>query len=225
MSNGVRLILTMFLGAAFLGAQAGAGTVQATGTASLSVKPDQASLQVSVLTQGTTAQQAADKNASQATAVINALKQLLGATGTVQTVNYSVYPLYSTTPGQSDVVVGYTASNTVKLTTADLSLAGPLIDTASQAGATSVGSLSFGLQDPEPFKQQALSAAAKQAMAHAAAIASGLGGKTGAVVSAQESGSVSPVDFGTAFSVSSATPVQSGNVTVSATVTITVQLL
>jgi hypothetical protein len=201
------------------------GTVQATGTATLSVPPDQVSLDVSVITQGSTAQQAAQQNASQTATVINALKQALGASGTVQTVGYSVYPRYSSMTGQSNTVVGYTASNTVRATSNNLTLAGPLIDTANQAGASSVGNLSFSLQNSDPYYQQALSAAAKQAQAHAAAIAAGLGAKTGAVVSAQEGASISyPImAAGTANSVQ--TPVLTGTVSVSATVTITVQLV
>lgn len=201
------------------------GTIQATGMANLTVKPDQASLDVSVITQGTTAQQASQLNATQTTAMINALKQLLGSTGTLQTVNYTVYPRYSNQPNQNETVIGYTASNTVRVTTNDLTLPGPLIDAANQAGANSVGSLSFGLQDPEPSKQQALTAAAKQAQAHASAIAAGLGGKTGAVVSAQEASTTSYPIVATGTASSAQTPVQTGTVTVSATVTITVQLL
>jgi uncharacterized protein YggE len=212
-------------GGAMLPAQTVApGTVQATGTVTMSVNPDQVSLDVTVNTQGPTAQQAAASNATQTTAVINALKQVLGSTGTVQTINYSVYPVYSNNPAQSGVVVGYAASNSVRATTTDLTLPGPLIDTANQAGASSVNNLSFGLQNSDPYVQQALSAAAKQAQAHATAIASGLGSKTGAVVSAQQSGSSNaPIVVGIAGG-SSATPVQTGTVSVSATVILTVQL-
>lgn len=199
------------------------GTVQATGTVTLSVTPNQVSLDVTVTTQGPTAQQAAAQNATQMTAVINALKQVLGSNATIPTIGYSVYPNYSNTPGKTDVIVSYTASNSVRVTTPDLSLPGQLIDTANQAGATSVANLTFGLQDSDPSVQQALSAAAKQAQAHAAAIAVGLGAKAGAVVSAQQSSSVNVPIVGIAAG-STATPVQTGPVSVSATVILTVQL-
>jgi hypothetical protein len=127
--------------------------------------------------------------------------------------------------GQSNTVVGYTASNTVRATSNNLTLAGPLIDTANQAGASSVGNLSFSLQNSDPYYQQALSAAAKQAQAHAAAIAAGLGAKTGAVVSAQEGASISYPVVAAGTANSAQTPVLTGTVSVSATVTITVQLV
>lgn len=200
------------------------GTIQATGNATISVNPTQATLDVTVTTQGQTAQQAAQQNATQTATVIGALKQVLGSSGTIQTIGYDVSPRYSNTPNQN-TIIGYTVSNSIRATTADLTLPGPLIDTANQAGATSVGNLVFGLQDPDPAKQQALSAAAKQAQAHAAAIASGLGAKTGGLVSAQENAATTYPVLAAGGVSSTSTPVQTGTVSVSATVVLTVQLL
>src|SRR5271157_1181133 len=169
------------------------GTVQAIGSATISVPPDQAQLDVGVVTQAATAQDAGQQNATLTTTVLNALKGVLGTAGTIQTISYSVSPRYSTTQGQASVIIGYTASNTVQVTTTDLSLIGRLIDIANQAGANSVGSLSFGLLDPEPVMEQVLGLAAKQAQAHANAIAAGLGAKTGVVISAQEGATATPI--------------------------------
>ena len=226
MSKWIALFISLAAAAALTAQTTAPGTVQATGSATININPDQLSLDVSVMTNGQTAQAAAQANATQTTAVINALKQLLGVHGTVQTVSYSVEPRYSPLTNQGQTVIGYIATNTVRATSIDLTLAGPLIDTANQAGATSVNNLTFSLQNPDPAKQQALTAAAKQGLAHAAAIASGLGGKAGAVVSAQENSTTTyPVYAVNAVGASATpTPVQSGPVTVSATVTITVQL-
>jgi uncharacterized protein len=218
------VLIAAGLAAATLSAQSAPGTVQASGSATLSVNPDMVRLDISVITQGTTAQQAAQQNATQTTAVINALKQVLGGSGSVQTVSYSVNPRYNNSPGQNDVIVGYTVTNSVRVTSNDLTLPGSLIDTANQAGASNVGGLAFGLQNSDPYIQQALTAAAKQAQAHAAAIAAGLGGKTGAVISAQESSSYSPI-VAPGIAAGAQTPVLTGTVSVSATVTVTVQLM
>ncbi|HEV3334125.1 MAG TPA: SIMPL domain-containing protein [Bryobacteraceae bacterium] len=199
------------------------GTVQASGTASISVNPDQAQITVGVVTDGSTAQDAAHKNAAQTATVLAALKQALGAAGTVQTVSYSVYPRYSSSNTPSPTIVGYTSSNTLQATSYDLSIIGSLIDSANQAGANNVGGLTFGLQNPEPVKQQALTQAAKIGRAHADAIATGLNAKTGTVVSAQEVSTYSPIVNGTAGAATT-TPIQTGQVSVSANVTVTVQL-
>jgi uncharacterized protein YggE len=220
-------ILTLAtLGAASICAQStSTRTVQATGSATVSATPDQAQLDIGVVTNAGTAQDSAQQNATMTTAVLTAVKTVLGSAGTVQTISYNVSPRYSTSPGQSNVIVGYTTTNTVRVTTNDLSIIGKLIDAANQAGANSVGNLSFGLQDPEPKVQQALSTATKQAMAHASAIATGLGATVGPVVSAQQGSAYTPVlvpsvGAGTAVT----TPVQTGTVNVYASVTVTVSL-
>jgi hypothetical protein len=200
-------------------------SVQANGSATITAKPDQAQLDVGVVTNGTTAQDASQQNATLSSTVQAALSKVLGSAGTMQTVNYSVNPRYSNSPNQPSVIIGYTASNTVRVTTTDLTQIGPLIDTASAAGANSVGGLAFGLQDPQPLVQQALTQATKQAIAHATAIVAGLGGKLGAILSAQEGSSYTPIAVGpVAGAGAMTTPVQTGTVTVYATVTIQVAL-
>jgi uncharacterized protein YggE len=202
-------------------------SVQASGTATIGgIQPDQAQLTIGVVTSAKTAQDAAAQNATQANAVIAAIQQQIGTNGAVRTIGYSLSPQYSGgTSATPPAITGYTATNTVQVTiagAANLNLVGPAIDAANQAGANNISGPSFSLQNADPYQQQALTAAAKQALAHAAAIASGLGGKTGAVISAQEGTSVTPV---VAFAgAASATPIQTGTVSVSATVTVTVAL-
>ena len=163
------------------------------------------------------------QNATQTTAVLNAVKAVLGSSGTVQTLYYSVMPRYAP---NSSTINGYTTNNTLRAITTDLSILGRLIDAANGAGANTVGNLGFGLQDPDPSVQLALTAATKQAMAHANAIAAGLGGKAGAVISAQEGSSYTPIFMAGQGAAAAAvsTPVQTGTVNVYATVTLVVQL-
>lgn len=220
--SGMRLLTLIPLVAWSLAAQTPPnGAIQATGSATINVNPDQAQLTVGVQTQASSAQAAADANAARTSAVIDALKAVLGPTGTLQTVGYSVYPTYNTS-GQA--ITGYTVSNTLQATTSDLSLPGRLIDAATQAGATSIGGLSFGLRDPDPVKRQALTQAAKQAQAHAAAIAAGLNVTAGGILSAQEVVSSSPY-LAVGAAAGTATPIITGTVSVTATVTINLQKL
>ena len=199
------------------------GTIQANGNATVTVSPDQAQISIGVVTQGTTAQAASQQNATVSTAVQTAIQGVLGSNGTVQTIGYSVYPQYAS--GTPATIVGYSASNTVQVTTYDLSNVGKLIDTANAAGANSVGGITFGLRNPDPYVSQALTTASKQALTYASAIAAGLGGKVGAVVSAQQGSSYAPVATGVvAGPGATATPVQTGSVNVTANVTVTAQL-
>jgi uncharacterized protein YggE len=216
-------LLYLTLGAVLAAQTTATRTVQATGSATVSANPDQAQIDVGVVTVGATAQDSAQQNATQTTAVLNAVKAVLGANGSIQTVSYYVQPRY--TNANPSTINGYTTSNTVRVMTFDLSIIGKLIDAANAAGANTVGSLNFGLQDSEPLVQQALAQATKQALAHATAIASGLGGKIASVISAQEGSSYSPVLALTgALGAAAATPVQTGTVNVYATVTVVASL-
>ncbi len=215
--------LYLILGAGLAAQTTATRTVQATGSATLSANPDQAQIDVGVVTAASTAQDSAQQNATQTTAVLNAVKAVLGANGSIQTVSYYVQPRY--TNANPSTINGYTTSNTVRVLTLDLSIIGKLIDAANSAGANSVGSLNFGLQDPEPLTQQALTQATKQAIAHAAAIAAGLGGKVTSVISAQEGSSYTPIVVGPGTAAGAvSTPVQTGTVNVYATVTVIASL-
>src|SRR3954469_6881974 len=69
--------------------------INASGDATVSVTPDEAKIQFSVQTQAVTAQDAAAQNANIVTAVLTALRSLLGPNTTLQTLNYSLNPTYS----------------------------------------------------------------------------------------------------------------------------------
>ena len=201
-------------------------TIQANGSVTRQVKPDMAQLTVGVITQAATAQAAADQNASTTDAVTKALQAILGANGTIQTLYYSITPRY-TMNGAQQTLTGYVVSNTVQATSNDVTLVGRLIDAANGAGANNISGPLYGLQNSDPEIQLALAAASRQALAHAASIASGLGAKAGAVISAQEGSTVRPVVDGSApgATAGTSTPIQTGTVSVSVSVTITVALV
>ncbi len=200
--------------------------VRAVADATVSAKPDEARITAGVVTRASTAEEAAAQNAAQVETMLTRLRAVLGASADLKTVAYSISPDYQHSGGVS-TIVGYTASNSVQATTQDLSNLGRVIDAAVQGGANTVGGISFRIQDPEPLKAQALSAAAKKAKAHAEAIAAGLGAKVGAVTAAAEGSSVSIVNPRTDImtGVAPATPIETGLVQVYATVTVEAELL
>ena len=198
--------------------------IQAVGTASITIKPDQARISIGVTTTAATAQDAASQNSTQLDAVIKAVTALIGSKGSIKTTSYSLSPVYRTVGGQSQLA-GFSANNTIEVSLNDLTIIGQVIDTAVQAGATNVGSPQFTLQNPDPVRQQALAAAAKQARSDADAIASGLGGRVGQVISAQEGANYTPVaNTNVIAGAAPTTPIQPGALEISATVTITAEL-
>src|SRR5947209_5339584 len=90
-------------------------SVQAVGSATVSGQPDQVKVDIGVTTSATTAQDASAQNATQMTAVLNQVRQVLGPSADIKTIGYSVTPNYRTTGGTT-MLVGFTATNTVEVT-------------------------------------------------------------------------------------------------------------
>ncbi|MBV8846168.1 MAG: SIMPL domain-containing protein [Bryobacterales bacterium] len=195
--------------------------VRATGTASVFVQPDQAIVDATVTTRATTAQAAASQNATQTASVLSALTQLLGSGANIKTVNYSITPNFMYPPNAATpTLLDYSASNTVEVTLSSVTTVGSVIDTAVQAGATSVGGVRFSLKDPEPSRSQALQQAATTAKAHANAMATALGRTVGTIVLIQENSTAQPVVpvIAAAGAAAPATPIMSGQIEIDANV-------
>ncbi len=199
------------------------GSVRAHGEASISVRPDQARVGVAIETQGATAADATAANATRAQAVIDQLTRLLNVSGTIKTVSFLVNPVVA--PGTPQTIVGFRAINSLEVTTSDLTLVGRIVDTAVSAGATRVDSLRVGLRDEDPVRLQALRAAGQKAKAKAEAIAAGLGARLGAIINADEGFSARPVIDSRSALAATTTPVLTGTLDVTGTVTVEYELL
>jgi len=204
------------------------GYIAAYGEASVSVRPDMATVNLGVLTTAQSATDAAAKNADQAAAVIAALRTVLGAGAEIRTVNYSVGPTYQYPPGGGQpVLTGFQVTNIVQATINDTALIGRVIDAGITAGANRIDGISFGLKDEDPVRAQALRAAAQKARQKADSIAGGLGVRTGAVIAADEGYQSSRVATTTerVGLAAAATPIETGTMTVRATVTLQLEVV
>jgi hypothetical protein len=224
-------ITTLVLASALAGASwaqvpSRPASITAVGNATVSVSPDLARLDVSIVTQAATAQDASQQNATQAGAVISALQGFVTSNNNIKTISYVVSPVFNNPPtGQNAAIVGYMVSNTVEVTLNDLTQIGKAIDTAIQSGGNRVQGISFDLQDRSPVVGQALKSAAASARMQADAIASGLNVHTGAVLHASEGvNTASPVLLGAAAATNQTTPIETGLVVVQASVTLEVAI-
>lgn len=200
--------------------------IRAFGEGAVSVKPDLARVQFSVVTQAPNASDAANQNANQVTSVLSALRSVLGPSADIHTLSYSLAANYSFPPNGQPVLTGYTASNTVEVVLSDLSLIGKVIDTGVQAGANRVQGLQFTVKDDQAARTQALKLATAQAKTHAEAMASGVNVRVGAPISIEEGTSVRP--FNTDLrgaTTASTTPIETGVVDIRANVTLQVEIL
>jgi uncharacterized protein len=205
-------------------------TIEVDGSGEARTSPDTADLDLAIDTQAKTAEEAANRNSALATKVIDALKSKLGDKGKITTGGYALNPAYDERPNQNPRFVGYTAQNTVTVNTGALDLVGALIDSAIGAGANRVNSLSFSIKDDTKARTEAITIATRDAHAQATALAAALGVKLGKVVKATTVSQQRPIPFrlesATAMSMSSkvATPVEPGEVTVPATVSLTFEI-
>ena len=220
----ILLVLTLVL--VSVSAMAEGNNVTAIGTGTVSLVPDMASFTVGITTQDALITTALAANAEAMQAIIDSLTALGVAREDIQTQNYSVYPVndyLSNTPK----VTGYEVSNTVTVIARDLSILPSLLDSAVEAGANNVYSLTFESSDRSTAYEQALKAAAQDALRKAALMAQAIGLETGNPLSITEN-SNSNTFYGEirAYSLDSsfAAPIENGMITVTAEVTAEVAL-
>lgn len=161
--------------------------IRVTGRATVSVQPEQASVNVGVVTEAPEARDAARRNAEKLDAVLRALKSALGSDAKFETLSYSLHPVYRhPDPRNEPVLTGYSASNVVRAKELPLDKVGEVIDLATSAGANSVSSITFDLRDEAAVKARALRDAAIDARAKADALADALGVQVLGILSVSE---------------------------------------
>lgn len=195
--------------------------ITAVGVATVSGRPDIAYLTLGVSTEDRNASKAASDNAATTSAVIDAIVRAGVSRSDIETAQYTVTPLvdYRT---QRPVTTGYQVSNIVRVKLKALGNVGGVIDAAMAAGANTVQSVRFEIDDNTKLRQQALVSAIAKARAEAELIASTLGVSLGKAISVSTSGPIipRPMEFGAARAVAAETPILPGDVDVTASVTV-----
>ena len=201
-------------------------SIQTSGEAVVTAKPDQAQIDVGVVTQAETSQTAVAQNAQKLEETLKRLRGLLGNNADIKTISYTVSPNYRyPKEGGEPTITGYTATNIVRVTLDDLTQVGKVIDTATQGGANRIQNLQFMLKDEQTVQAQALSKAAISAKQKAESLASSLGLNIIRVLSVIESSPVSIPMRNAAFSEREAsTPIEPGMIEVRANVTYIVEV-
>jgi len=148
----------------------------------------------------------------------------------IQTSQISLSPVYESGRGR-DVpsIVGYRASNTVMVRVDDVTRVGDVVDVAVAHGANEAMGVSFLLRNPERAQLEALRRAVATARAKADAVAGAMGMKVERVEEVSEQGAEPPRPVyarGVEMMAMDAapTPVEAGQITIRAQVTMTCRL-
>ncbi len=206
-------------------------TLYVSGSAVSSDNPDKVTISFSVETQDSSALVSQQQNAQITSAVRSALVAKGIASDDIETTGYSLYQEREYDPEYRRYIdKGFKTTHSMMVELSDISRAGEITDAAVSGGATTVGSVSFGLSDSrlEQLRLSALEAAAEDARKRADSIASGLGVSVSRVMSASEGYSYSPVVRGYALEDSAgsapSTEITPGDIRVTATVNVVFEI-
>lgn len=206
--------------------------IRVTGRSVLAVQPERAEVDVGVVTEAKEAQPAARENAEKLDAVLKALRQALGEDAKLETLSYSLQPVYHRPEPRSEPIVsGYTATNVIRIRKIPLEAVGKTIDVAASAGANSIRNIAFTLEEESAHNARALREAALDARTKADTLAEALGLRVLRilVVSEGEADVIHPMpmargEFAMAQAPPPPTPVEAGAIEIRASVSLVVEI-
>lgn len=189
------------------------------GEGEVSIAPDMAILNLTVLREAETARMAVSAGNEAMAAVIEAMKSAGIAERDLQTSEFSISPRYvypnKSSDRQQPEIVAYSVSNTLVVRVRDLKLVGQVLDTSVSLGVNQGGNITFTNDDPSEAITQARRNAVADAMDKAKTLAAAASVSTGQILEMSEQShrpSPMPIMRGRAMAMEAAdaVPVQSG---------------
>ncbi|MFA6422683.1 MAG: SIMPL domain-containing protein [Candidatus Buchananbacteria bacterium] len=156
------------------------------GTGKVTAKPDVASVNIGIISEGVTVDQVQKQNTDKMNAIVSAIKnQFKIDEKDIQTNNYTINPKYDWSDKVSKIV-GYNISQSVNVKIRDFNKVGEILAKASELGANSVNGPTFVIDDPEVYKVQAREKAIAQAKEKSKVLADQVGINLGRIVNFNE---------------------------------------
>ena len=177
------------------------GGITVSGSATISVEPDLAILDMGVEAFGKTVSFARSDAAIAMDAIVSSLKSEGVLEKDIQTQRLNISPKYEwqeisigSQVTNKQVLTGYSVSNYVRVKIRDLDHVGKIVDSASESGGdfVRVNSISFNLEDTYNLMPQLREQAVQNAFMKADEYASAAGLRLGSITSLSEVGSSSP---------------------------------
>ncbi|WP_147634423.1 SIMPL domain-containing protein [Treponema pectinovorum] len=160
-------------------------TVSVSGTGTVEVEADNATIILSVNTRGKDVLKASEENAQKMTKVQDAVVNAGISKENISTQRYTVYQESNYSSGRS-IPGDYVVSNNIKIFVKDLSLTSAVIDSALKSGANELSSLEYGISKNDVYVKQARTLAVQNAHDTANLIVTTDGAMLGKLISINE---------------------------------------
>lgn len=201
---------------------ADSGGISISGMGTVRIKPNIATTTIGVETTAATLAEATTQSNAKMATIIDKIKSMGVADKDIQTSSFNIMPITNQPKqGESPKITGYRVNNQVNVTIRKIDDAGKILDAVVTAGANNVFGISFSVDDPTPYQQQARAAAVKDAMDKAGQLAKAAGISLGKVISISEGGVTPRPVFraaGALATADSTVPVETGEMQISITV-------
>ena len=168
----------------------GKGGIIVTGSSSIELKPDMATISLGVESYATTVSVARDNASISINEMLDVMKNVGIDDEDIQTTAFNIYPQYEYIEVREDgrvrgvqELVGFTVSNMLLVTVKNLDDIGEIIDKLTDAGGNDVrfNSINFGIQDPVPYQSQLRKLAVEDGITKASQLAEYSGVKLGSI--------------------------------------------
>lgn len=195
------------------------GKITVVGSGTVPVIPDTAIINIGVVTEGSNLQEVQQENAATTTKVVNSLLSFNIPRENIQTSFYNIEPRYDYKDG-AQIFTGYRVTNMLTVKVKNLNDIGAIIDSTVKSGANRIDNITFTVENPSAFYNEALRLAVKNAEGKALTIATTL--KVQLIktpIKVTEESPIVPINEYSMVKASSETPVLPGQITITAKIT------
>ena len=203
-------------------------TITLMGRGSIEQPPDVAMINVGVQVEAKTAAEAMAQQATNMNGVFAAVKAAGIADRDMQTGNMSLNPVYEYPNNARPRLTGYQASNSITIKVRKLDTLGKTLDAVVKGGGNAINGISFSVDQPDKFQNEARVEAVKDAAAKAELYAQAVGYKVKRIVTISEQEFYPqppmPVMMRMQDMAAEATPIAAGEVSLVQTVNVVFEL-
>lgn len=206
----------------YLQKQSRRNCLKVSGEGSISVSPNQANITLGAITEHENLQHAQKENTSIMTNIIDAILKMNVPKENIQTVIYRIDPQYDYVDGRQ-IFRGFRVNHQLQIKIDDLDFVGVIIDAAVAQGANTISNIEFSVDQPGFYYNEALKIALQNTYQKALTITSQIRANLNPVpVQIDEVSQIPtpPIPFTTLATVE-ATPIQPGEIKISATIVAT----